>query len=82
VFAAPTVLPDDPAALQLLLHAALAEISVRRVEQRATGQFLNVLGPTGVVVSVAGWMLDPTLWISLGSAVYGSQLDRIGRYAR
>jgi len=25
VFAAPTVLPDDPAALQLLLHAALAE---------------------------------------------------------
>ena len=25
-FAAPTVLPDDPAALQLILHAALAEI--------------------------------------------------------
>ena len=31
------------------------------MEQRATGQFLKVLGPTGVVVSIAGWMLDPTV---------------------
>jgi transposase len=31
VFAAPTVLPDDPAALQLLLHAALAEIERLRL---------------------------------------------------
>jgi hypothetical protein len=34
-------------------------VNVRRVEQRATGQFLKVLGPTGLVVSIAGWMLDP-----------------------
>lgn len=32
---------------------------MRRVEQRATGQFLKVQGPVGVVVSIAGWMLDP-----------------------
>jgi transposase len=31
VFAAPTVLPDDPAALQLILHAALAEIERLRL---------------------------------------------------
>ena len=31
MFAAPTVLPDDPAALQLLLHAALAEIERLRL---------------------------------------------------
>jgi len=37
------------------------KVSVRRVEQRATGQFLKVLGPTGVVVSIAGWMLDPVV---------------------
>jgi hypothetical protein len=34
---------------------------VRRVEQRATGEFLRVLGPSGVVVSIAGWMLDPLI---------------------
>ena len=33
-------------------------VRVRRVEQRATGRFLKVQGPTGVVVSVAAWMLD------------------------
>ena len=32
MFAAPTVLPDDPAALQLLLHAALAEIERLRLQ--------------------------------------------------
>jgi transposase len=31
VFTAPTVLPDDPAALQLILHAALAEIERLRL---------------------------------------------------
>ena len=31
MFAAPTVLPDDPATLQLLLHAALAEIERLRL---------------------------------------------------
>jgi hypothetical protein len=34
---------------------------VRRVEQRATGQFLKVQGPAGVVVSIAGWMVDPVV---------------------
>jgi len=32
---------------------------VRRVEQRATGQFLKVEGPSCVVVSIPGWMVDP-----------------------
>ena len=31
------------------------------MEQRASGQFLKVLGPAGVVVSMAGWMLDPVI---------------------
>lgn len=31
---------------------------MRRVEHRATGQFLKVEGPSGVVVSVPAWMLD------------------------
>jgi excisionase family DNA binding protein len=35
------------------------KVVVRRVEQRATGQFLKVQGPASVVVSIAGWMLDP-----------------------
>jgi hypothetical protein len=35
-----------------------SKVTVRRVEQRATGQFLKVLGRAGVVVSMAGWMLD------------------------
>jgi hypothetical protein len=38
-----------------------SKVAVRRVEQRATGQFLQVLGPAGVVVSMAGWMLDPVI---------------------
>ena len=36
-------------------------VGVRRVEQRTTGRFLKVQGPTGVVVSIAGWMLDPAV---------------------
>ena len=34
-------------------------VNIRRVEQRATGLFLKVQGPAGVVVSMAAWMLDP-----------------------
>ena len=34
---------------------------MRRVERRATGQFLKVQGPAGIVVSIAGWMLDPVI---------------------
>jgi hypothetical protein len=33
-------------------------VCVRWVE-RATGQFLKVEGPSGVVVSIPGWMVDP-----------------------
>jgi len=31
---------------------------VRRVERRATGEFLKVEVPSGVVVSVPAWMID------------------------
>jgi hypothetical protein len=31
------------------------------MEQRSTGQFLSVQGPAGIVVSIAGWMLDPVI---------------------
>jgi hypothetical protein len=34
------------------------KVFVRRVEQRATGQFLQVEWPTGIIISIAGWMLD------------------------
>lgn len=45
------------------------KVSIRRVEQRATGRFLKVLGPAGVVVSIADWMLDPIVCagLSLGA---------------
>ena len=35
------------------------------MEQRATGQFLKVQGPAGIVVSIAGWMLDPVICASM-----------------
>ena len=34
-------------------------VVIRRVAQRATGRFLSILGPAGVVVTIADWMLDP-----------------------
>jgi hypothetical protein len=37
------------------------KVLVRRIEQRATGQFLSAQGPAGIVVSIAGWMLDPVI---------------------
>ncbi|MHB8885468.1 MAG: hypothetical protein ACYC5H_10360 [Methylovirgula sp.] len=37
------------------------KVAVRRVEQRATGEFFSVLGPAGIVVSMASWMLDPAI---------------------
>jgi hypothetical protein len=37
------------------------KVLVRRVEQRATGQFLMVQGPTGIVISIASWMTDPVV---------------------
>ncbi|MGO7658261.1 hypothetical protein ACC702_23780 [Rhizobium ruizarguesonis] len=37
------------------------KVSVRRVEERATGRFVKVLGPTGVVIAISGWMIDPVV---------------------
>lgn len=50
-----------------------SKVAIRRVEQRATGQFLLVLGPAGVVVSMAGWMLDPV--IGAGMTFGGPRVD-------
>jgi hypothetical protein len=35
------------------------KVLVRRVEQRAIGQFVQVEGPTGIIISIAAWMFDP-----------------------
>jgi hypothetical protein len=35
------------------------KVVIRRIAQRATGRFLSILGPAGVVVTIADWMLDP-----------------------
>jgi hypothetical protein len=51
------------------------KVLVRRVEQRATGQFLKVLGPADVVVSMAGWMLDPVVCIANDHALATRQHD-------
>ena len=49
------------------------KVLVRRMEQRATGQFLSVQGPAGIVVSIAGWMLDPV--ICAGMTVGAPRVD-------
>ncbi len=49
------------------------KVSVRRVEHRATGQFLKVKGPSGLVVSMAAWMLDPV--ICAGMTLGAQQVD-------
>jgi hypothetical protein len=49
-------------------------VRVRRVEQRATGLFLKVQGPAGVVVSMAAWMLDPVT--CAGMTMGAPQVDR------
>ena len=38
---------------------------MRRVEQRATGRFLKVQGPAGVVVSMPAWMVDPVVYAGM-----------------
>jgi hypothetical protein len=35
------------------------KVVIRRIAQRATGRFLSILGPAGVIVTIADWMLDP-----------------------
>ena len=37
------------------------KVVIRRIAQRATGRFLSIMGPAGVVVTIADWMLDPVL---------------------
>jgi Integrase core domain len=37
------------------------KVIVRRAAQRATGRFLSIMGPAGVVVAIADWMLDPVV---------------------
>ena len=49
------------------------KVGVRRVEQRATGRFLKVQGPAGIVVSIAGWMLDPV--VCAGMTIGPPQVD-------
>jgi hypothetical protein len=49
-------------------------VRVRRVEQRATGRFLKVQGPTGVVVSMAAWMLDAVT--CAGMTIGAPRVDR------
>jgi hypothetical protein len=53
-----------------------SKVSIRRVEQRATGRFLKVLGPAGVVVSIADWMLDPVA--CAGMAMGAPRVKRYG----
>lgn len=36
-------------------------VVVRRVEKRATGESVQVEGPTGIVNRVAGWIFDPVV---------------------
>src|ERR1700759_5326725 len=35
------------------------KVVIRRIAQRATGRLLSILGPAGVVVTIADWMHDP-----------------------
>src|SRR5579862_6789040 len=37
------------------------KVVIRRIAQRATGRFLSILGPAGVVVTITDWMLDPVV---------------------
>ena len=49
------------------------KVLVRRIAQRATGQFLSVQGPAGIVVLIAGWMLDPV--ICAGMTIGAPRID-------
>ena len=45
------------------------KVIVRRVEQRATGQFVLVEGPTGIVICIAGWTFDPITCTKMAAGV-------------
>jgi hypothetical protein len=53
------------------------KVLVRCVEQRATGQFLKVQGPAGIVVSIAGWMPDPVICGAMTSGPPDQSLNLI-----
>jgi len=57
--------------------ASLIRTGVRRVEHRATGQFLKVEGPSGIVVSIPGWMLD--VHVCAGMKTGSPQVDLAAR---
>ena len=35
------------------------KVRIRQVQERADGRYVRVMGPAGVVVLMAAWMLDP-----------------------
>lgn len=37
------------------------KVLIRRVEERGTGRFLKILVPTGAVIAISGWMVDPVV---------------------
>jgi hypothetical protein len=41
------------------------KVVIRRIAQRATSRFLSIMGPAGVVVTIADWMLDPVVCAAL-----------------
>ncbi|TAA56490.1 hypothetical protein EXZ48_23165 [Shinella sp. JR1-6] len=58
------------------------KVNVRRVEHRATGQFLKVLGPSGAVVSMAAWMLDPVVCAGMTSGAPQVDLPALSELKR
>ncbi|OCP18528.1 hypothetical protein BC361_32080 [Ensifer sp. LC54] len=50
-------------------------VCIRRVDQRATGIFFQVLGPVGIVVMIAGWMIDPVTYASMTRGAARVALD-------
>ncbi|MGH0348385.1 hypothetical protein NKY44_32470, partial [Sinorhizobium meliloti] len=55
-------------------------VSIRRVEERATGRFLKVLGPTGVVIAISGWMIDPLVCraMTMGTPRDANRIEQAG----
>ena len=55
---------------------------MRRVEQRATGQFLKVQGPFSHVVSIPAWMVDSIVCTCLAFGVPQVELDALSDLKR
>ena len=52
------------------------KVSIRLVEERATGRFFKAMVPTGVVVSISEWMIDPVVCGGMTMGVHASTLQR------